>query len=85
MKFVVHPERPGNGSVPWRWRLETEAGVVIARSERKFDDTVECERELRAIISGAAKTKIIRISSEPPLSDKPVTAIGRIRSALKRV
>ncbi len=60
MKFVVHPEGSIKGKPAWSWRLETEAGVVLAKSVRTFEEPGKVERELMDVKSSAATTKVIR-------------------------
>lgn len=71
MKFIVGRDAKNSARKSYAWRLETDAGIVLAESSRIFDSKERCEAELENIRKGAASTKVIqREALEKPMSPR---------------
>lgn len=89
MKCIVYPEIATDGKVFWSWHLETEAGTVIAKSTRTFEEVKKCERELRDVMSSAASSKLIRrkLETQDGAIERSIYAsksmLNRLRTTIK--
>lgn len=59
MKIAIGPDAKDRTGKSFTWRLETDAGQVLARSARSFPSKERCELEVENIKKGAASTKVV--------------------------
>ncbi|KQT49319.1 hypothetical protein ASG52_10205 [Methylobacterium sp. Leaf456] len=60
MKFVIVRDGNDLSGKAHLWRLETDAGFVLAKSTRSFDTKDKCVKEISDIKRDAALTRVIQ-------------------------